>query len=144
MLGIASAVGFRLLETRLTVRSQYYPKCHPAKTGIRRTISRIAVANSPHFGCRRTHGPQRLFGIFYRFERPQTQKARAYFGRRLFQRFGTSRFVECVGSSQRTFEGVGGSFVLCIFGSRDLTEPGICLRIERQILPRQYFLKSGC
>jgi hypothetical protein len=75
---------------------------------------------------------------------PQTQKALAYFGRRLFQRFGTSRFVESVGSSQRTFEAVGGSFVLCVFGSRDLTEPGLCLRIERQILPRKYFLKSGC
>ena len=93
----------------------------PCKQGRRRTISRIAVANSPHFGfSRRTYGLQRLFGIFYRFKRPQTQEALAYFGRRLFQRFGTSRFVECVGSRQRTFAGVGGSFVLCVFGSRDI------------------------
>jgi RsiW-degrading membrane proteinase PrsW (M82 family) len=35
----------------------------------------------------------------------------------------------------RTFAGVGGSFVLCVFGSGDLTGPELCLRIERQILP---------
>jgi len=116
---VPGAVGFTLLETRLRVRSQYYPKCHAAKRGIRRTISRIAVANSPHFGCRRTHGLQRLFGIFYRFERPQTPFALTYFGPRLFQQGGTSRFVEGVGSRQRTFRGVGGSFVLCLFSSRD-------------------------
>ena len=46
-------------------------------------------------------------------------RKRTHFGRRLFQRFGTSRFVECVGSRQRTFAGVGGSFVLCVFGSGD-------------------------
>ena len=132
---VPDTVGFTLLETRLTVRSQYYLKCHPAKRGRGRTISRITVANSPHFGRRRTHRPQRLFGIFYRFERPQTQKALVYFGRRLFQRFGTSRFVECVASRQRTFRGVGGSFVLCVFGSRDLTEPGFCLGIGSQIRP---------
>jgi hypothetical protein len=44
--------------------------------------------------------------------------------------------VECVGSRQRTFAGVGGSFVLCVFGSRDLTEPGFCLGIGSQIRPR--------
>jgi RsiW-degrading membrane proteinase PrsW (M82 family) len=43
-----------------------------------------------------------------------------------------------------TFGGVGGSFVLCVFGSRDLTQPELCLRIERKILPREYFLKSDC
>ncbi len=124
LLGSASAVGFTLLETLGTVRSQCHPKCHPASRAGRRTISRIAVANSPHFGLRRrTHGLQRLFGIFYRFERPQTQKTLAYFGRRLFQRFGTSRFVECVGSRQCTFAGLGGSFVLCLFGSRDFESP---------------------
>ena len=62
-----------------TARSQYYPKCHPASGARRRTISRIAVANSPHLGFgRRTHGPQRLLGIFYRFERPQTQEADSF------------------------------------------------------------------
>ena len=116
---VPEAVGFTLLETRLRVRSQYYPKCHAAKMGIRRTISRIAVANSGHFCCRRTHGPQWLLGIFYRFECPQTQQALAYFEPREFQRGGTSRFVEGVGSRQRTFRGVGGSFVLCLFSSRD-------------------------
>jgi RsiW-degrading membrane proteinase PrsW (M82 family) len=44
----------------------------------------------------------------------------------------------------RTFGGVGGSFVLCVFGSHDLTEPELCLRIERKILPLAYFLKSDC
>ena len=119
---VRKCLGSRLYTIRNsgTVRSQCHPKCHPASGARRRTISRIAVANSPHFGFgRRTYGLQRLFGIFYRFERPQTQKALAYFGRRLFQRFGTSRFVECVGSRQRTFAGLGGSFVLCVFGSRD-------------------------
>jgi len=44
----------------------------------------------------------------------------------------------------RTFRGVGGSFVLCVFGSRDLTEPELCLRIESKILLREYFLTSDC
>ncbi|MEG4634203.1 PrsW family glutamic-type intramembrane protease [Microcoleus sp. AR_TQ3_B6] len=48
------------------------------------------------------------------------------------------------GVEGRTFRGVGGSFVLCVFGSRDLTEPGLCLRIGRQILPLAYCLKSDC
>jgi RsiW-degrading membrane proteinase PrsW (M82 family) len=98
---LLKSLGSRLYTLRNygTARSQYYPKCHPSSRIRRRTISRIAVANSPHFGFgRRTHGLQRLFGIFYRFERPQTQKALAYFGGRLFQRFYTSRFVECVRS----------------------------------------------
>jgi hypothetical protein len=70
-----------LLETRLRAGSQYYPKCHPESRARRPTISRIAVANSPHFGFRRrTHGLQRLFGIFYRFERPQTQEADSFWG----------------------------------------------------------------
>jgi hypothetical protein len=69
-------------------------------------------------------------------------RKRTHFGPRLFQRFGTSRFVECVGSRQRTFRGVGGSFVLCVFGRRDLTE--LCLRIESKILPLAYFLESDC
>jgi RsiW-degrading membrane proteinase PrsW (M82 family) len=30
------------------------------------------------------------------------------------------------GVEGRTFRGVGGSFVLCVFGSRDLTEPRLC------------------
>jgi len=102
---VPDTVGFTLLETRLRARSQYYPKCHAASRGIRRTISRIAVANSPHFGCCRTHGPQWLLGIFYRFERPQTPFALAYFGPRLFQRGGTSRFVEGVGSRRAYFSG---------------------------------------
>ena len=34
------------------------------------------------------------------------------------------------GVEGRTFRGVGGSFVLCVFGSRDLTEPGLCLDIR--------------
>jgi len=46
------------------------------------------------------------------------------------------------GAEGRTFRGVGGSFVLCVFGSRDLTE--LCLRIGSKILPREYFLKSDC
>ena len=127
---VTEAVSFTLLETRLKVRSPYYPKCHAAKVGIRRTISRIAVANSAHFGRRRTHDPQWLLGIFYRFECPQTQQALAYFEPRQFQRGGTSRLVEWVGSSQHTFRGVDGSFVLCVFGRRDLTEPGFCLGIK--------------
>ena len=69
-------------------------------------------------------------------------RKRTHFGRRLFQRFGTSRFVECVGSSQRTFRGLGGSFVLFVFGSGDLTE--LFLRIERKILQLAYLLKSDC
>jgi len=36
----------------------------------------------------------------------------------------------------RTFGGVGGSFVLCVFGSGDLTGPEFCLRIKSQIRPR--------
>ncbi len=76
---VPDTVGFILLETRLRARSQYYPKCHPESGTRRRTISRIAVANSPHFGFgRRTHGPERLLGIFYRFERPQTQEADSF------------------------------------------------------------------
>jgi RsiW-degrading membrane proteinase PrsW (M82 family) len=39
------------------------------------------------------------------------------------------------GVEGRTFRGVGGSFVLCVFGSRDLTEPGFCLHIGSQVLP---------
>ena len=34
------------------------------------------------------------------------------------------------GVEGRTFLGVGGSFVLCIFGSRDLTESGLGLGIR--------------
>jgi hypothetical protein len=103
---VPDTVGFTLLETRLRVRSPSHPKCHPASGARRRTIIRIAVANSPHFGFRhRTHGLQPLLGIFYRFERPQTQEALAYFGRQLFQRGGTSRFVECVGSRRAYFSG---------------------------------------
>ncbi|WP_333445000.1 PrsW family glutamic-type intramembrane protease [Microcoleus sp. herbarium2] len=37
----------------------------------------------------------------------------------------------------RTFRDVGGSFVLCVFGSGDLTGPELCLQIERKILPRE-------
>jgi hypothetical protein len=37
-----------------------------------------------------------------------------------------------------------GSFVLWVFGSRHLTEIGFFLGILRQILPREYFLKSDC
>jgi RsiW-degrading membrane proteinase PrsW (M82 family) len=48
------------------------------------------------------------------------------------------------GAEGRTFRGVGGSFVLCVFGSRDLTQPELCLRIERKILPLAYFLESDC
>jgi len=76
---VPGSVGFILLETRLRVRSQGHPKCHPQSRARRRTISRIAVANSGHFGLgRRTQGPERLLGIFYRFERPQTQKADSF------------------------------------------------------------------
>jgi len=76
---VPDTVGFTLLETRLTVRSQCHPKCHPQSGTGRRTISRIAVVNSGHFGFgRRTHGPERLFGIFCRFERPQTQEADSF------------------------------------------------------------------
>jgi RsiW-degrading membrane proteinase PrsW (M82 family) len=34
------------------------------------------------------------------------------------------------GAEGRTFAGVGGSFVLWVFGSCDLTEPGLCLGIR--------------
>ena len=40
------------------------------------------------------------------------------------------------GVEGRTFRGVGGSFVLCVFDSSDLTQPGLCLRIESKIRPR--------
>jgi hypothetical protein len=103
---VPDTVGFTLLGTPLTVRSPCHPKCHPQSRTRRRTISRIAVANSPHFGCsRHTHGPQWLLGIFYWFECPQTQQTLAYFAPRLFQRFDTSRFVECVGSRRAYFSG---------------------------------------
>jgi RsiW-degrading membrane proteinase PrsW (M82 family) len=48
------------------------------------------------------------------------------------------------GVEERTFRGVGGSFVLCVFGSGDLTQPELCLLSESQILPREYFLESDC
>jgi len=123
---VPGTVGFTLLETRLTVRSQCHRKCHPESRARRRTISRIAVANSPHFGFRRTHGPQRLLGIFYRFERRQTQKALAYFWPRFFQRWALHALSNASVAEGRTFRGVGGSFILCVFGSRDLTQPGLC------------------
>jgi RsiW-degrading membrane proteinase PrsW (M82 family) len=44
----------------------------------------------------------------------------------------------------RTFRGVGGSFVLCVFGSGDLTQPELCLGIESKILLLEYSLKSDC
>jgi RsiW-degrading membrane proteinase PrsW (M82 family) len=48
------------------------------------------------------------------------------------------------GAEGLTFRGVGGSFVLWVFGSRDLTEPELCLPIESKIVPQEYFLESDC
>jgi len=123
---VPGAVGFTLLETRLTVRSPCHPKCHPQSRARRRTISRIAVANSPHFECLRTHGSQRLFGIFYRFEGPQPRKRWPILGVGYFSEAALHALWNASVVEGRTFRGVGGSFILWVVGSRDLTEPGLC------------------
>ena len=112
---VPDTVGFTLLETRLRARSQYYPKCHPPSKGIRRTISRIAVANSAHFGCRRTHDPQRLLGSFIDLSTLKPRSRWPILGLGYFSEGELHALSKASGVEGRTFRGVGGSFVLLRF-----------------------------
>ncbi len=61
-----------------------------------------------------------------------------------FSASGLHALSNASGALGRTFRGVGGSFVLCVFGSGDLTQPELCLLSESKILLLEYSLKSDC
>jgi RsiW-degrading membrane proteinase PrsW (M82 family) len=98
LLGSASAVGFTLLETM----GQHVPNIIQNVTlqagpdagqlvGLQLLIPRILGSAAGHMAY------SGYLGYFIGLSALKPRK-RTHFGRRLFQRFGTSRFVECVGS----------------------------------------------
>ncbi|WP_332960575.1 hypothetical protein [Microcoleus sp. AR_TQ3_B6] len=124
---VPDTVGFTLLETRLRVRSPCHPKCHPTIRARRRTISRIAVANSVHFGFAARHiVHSRYWGYFIGLSTLKPRSRSPILGPGYFSEAALDALSKASGVEGPTFRGVVGNFVLCVFGSGDLTEPGPC------------------
>ncbi len=83
-------------------------------------------------------------GYFIGLSALKPRKRWSILGVGYFRAWALHALSNASGALGRTFRGVGGSFVLCVFGSRDLTQPELCLPIESKILPRGYFLESDC
>jgi RsiW-degrading membrane proteinase PrsW (M82 family) len=82
-------------------------------------------------------------GYFIGLSALKPSKALAYFGRRLFQRFGTSRFVECVGSRSVLLLALVGVLSYAFLVAAILKARALSPNREQNFATR-IFLKSDC
>ncbi|MEG4634201.1 PrsW family glutamic-type intramembrane protease [Microcoleus sp. AR_TQ3_B6] len=123
---VPDTVGFTLLETRWRVRSPCHRKCHPHSRARRRTISRIAVANSAHLGAAGHLADSGYWGYFIGLSALKPRSRWPILRLGYFSEAALHALSNASGVEGRTFRGFGGSFVLWVFGNHDLTEPGPC------------------
>jgi RsiW-degrading membrane proteinase PrsW (M82 family) len=128
---VPGAVGFTLLETLQHyvphVIQNVTPKAGPDTgelVGLQLLIPRIfgaAAAHIAHSG---------YWGYFIGLSALKPSKRWPILGLGNFSEAALHALSKASGVEGRTFGGIGGSFVLCVFGSHDLTEPGLCLGIR--------------
>jgi RsiW-degrading membrane proteinase PrsW (M82 family) len=133
---VPGAVGFTFLETPLTVRSHVIqnviPKAAPDAgqlVGLQLLIPRIlgtAAAEMTDSG---------YWGYFIGLSGLKPRSRWPILGPGYFSEVTLHALSNASEVEGRIFRGVAGSFVIYVFGSRDLTEPELCLRIERKMLP---------